>query len=452
MDEQSNTSLPTNEQTREDALQTQEKKPPRMRRVWYVVLSVVMAVMFFMGGILTLWLSLDPQMRSLVRLKNKIDKEYYYTVDDDDFYGAMFGAINTKILDTYSKYLTIDEYEQMQLEGQGERAGLGLVISTAEIDSAPLRIVCVCGNSPAEKAGVIAGEYIVGVGKSAESVVSVTDFTQFSSALGEIAENTDVYLSLRSGSSVRLVCLQKQKYVENYVFYRTKDTAYRFTGNNALQKEQYNAPLAGLPENAAYIRLTQFNGSAAEQFAQAMSLFKEQNKQTLVLDLRQNGGGYLHILTEIAAYFCKDGGDKPTVAIADYGVSKEYYQAPKNVYAKYFGTDSAIYVLADDGTASAAEALMGCMLDYGATSYGNICLTSKNGVAKTYGKGIMQTTYPLSGGKTDAVKLTTARIVWPKTQTCIHDIGITQNSGTKWVVANEQDEAELQDAISEIFH
>ena len=92
------------------------------------------------------------------------------------------------------------------------------------------------------------------------------------------------------------------------------------------------------------------------------------------------------------------------------------------------------------------------MLDYGVIGYGNICLISKNGVAKTYGKGIMQTTYPLSGGKTDAVKLTTARIVWPKTQTCIHDVGITKDNGTKWVVANEQDETELQDAISKIFH
>ncbi len=447
MDEKSNLSISTNEQ----ACQEQNQKPPKKRRALFAVLCIATAVVFFVGGALTVWFSLDSQMRSLVRLKRKIDKEYYYTVDDDAFYGAMFGAVNTQIFDNYSEYLTAEEYAQMQLEGQGNRAGLGLVLSTAETDEMPLRIVRVCGNSPAEKAGIVAGEYITGVGKSADTVVPVTNFSQFSALLGEIAENTDLYLTLKNGSSVRTVCLQKQEYVENYVFYRTKDVAYRFTGNTAQEKEQYNAPLDSLPENAAYIRLTQFNGGATEQFAAAMSLFKEQNKQTLVLDLRQNGGGYMHILMEIAAYFCKQGGDTPTVAIADYGESKEYYQASKNLYDTYFSVDSHIYVLADDGTASASEALMGCMLDYVAIDFANICLVEKNGVAKTYGKGIMQTTFPLTAGKTDAVKLTTARIVWPKTNTCIHDVGITKANGTKTVAANIIDAAELQAALTVIF-
>lgn len=450
MNEQSNASISTKEQLQDDC-QIHNEKPPKKHRVRYVALCIAMAVVFFMGGALATWFSLDPQMRSLVRLKNKIDKEYYYPVDDDAFYGAMFGAINNQVLDNYSQYLTAEEYEQMQLEGQGSRGGLGLSISTAETESMPLRIVRVTGNSPAEQAGIVAGEYVVGLGSSADNIVEMKSFQQFSDALKTIAENTDLYLSIRNGSSVRTVCLQKKLYVENYVYYRTQSSAYRFTGNNALEKTPYDGALPTLPENAAYIRLTQFNGNVVEQFEYAMPLFKQENKKTLVLDLRQNGGGYLHLLTEIAAYFCKDGGDRPTVAIADFGESKTYYQATKNLYDKYFSADSTIYVLADDGSASASEALMGCMLDYGAISYANVCLVEKDGVAKTYGKGIMQTTYPFGLGKTDAVKLTTARIVWPKTQTCIHDIGITKNNGTKTVAADDMDETQLQAALAVLF-
>jgi carboxyl-terminal processing protease len=78
------------------------------------------------------------------------------------------------------------------------------------------------------------------------------------------------------------------------------------------------------------------------------------------------------------------------VAIADYGKKQERFKADFNVYNEYFDADSRICVLADINTASASECLIGSMLDYGAISYGDICLSERGGVAKTYGKGIMQ--------------------------------------------------------------
>jgi carboxyl-terminal processing protease len=279
-------------------------------------------------------------------------------------------------LDEYSGYLTADEYEKNQIEGQGNQTGIGVVISKAETDGfPPLRIMRVCGNSPAEAAGLQAGEYIVGIGTTAENIAPTATFEAFSTALSAFADATDIYLRIQNGDTIRTVCVQKQVYVENYVFYRTNTSAYRFAGQNALERQEYAAPLVRLPGNAAYIRLTQFNGNALEQFEQAMSLFKQQNKQILVLDLRQNGGGYVRISTEIAGYFCKQSvSQKPVVAIADYGEEKTYFQASKNVYSSYFSADSKIYVLADDGTASASEMLLGCMLDYGAIAYNDICL------------------------------------------------------------------------------
>jgi hypothetical protein len=80
------------------------------------------------------------------------------------------------------------------------------------------------------------------------------------------------------------------------------------------------------------------------------------------------------------------------------------------------------------------------MLDYQTISYGDICLSERDGVAKTYGKGIMQTTYPLSIFSGDAVKLTTAQLFWPITQKSIHGVGVLPTDGTKTVRENYQED------------
>jgi carboxyl-terminal processing protease len=184
----------------------------------------------------------------------------------------------------------------------------------------------------------------------------------------------------------------------------------------------------------------------------ALALFKEEGKKNLVLDLRGNGGGNLDIMQEIASYFCKNAkSNTPLVAVADYGEKRERFDATGNVYKKYFAEDSRICVLADVGTASASEALMGAMLDYGTITYGDICLTETRGIARTYGKGIMQTTYIMDVFKQDALKLTTATIRWPISNICIHNRGILREDGTKSVVKSYEYETELTGAIKALF-
>ena len=139
------------------------------------------------------------------------------------------------------------------------------------------------------------------------------------------------------------------------------------------------------------------------------------------------------------------------VVVADYGEKKEKFYANSNQYEAYFSADSRIYVLADEGTASASECLIGAMVDYGAVSFSDICLIERNGVAKTYGKGIMQTTYPFGLWDTDAIKLTTARILWPTSDTCIHGTGVTPELGAISVPTNHQKDGEVTDAIKALF-
>lgn len=249
----------------------------------------------------------------------------------------------------------------------------------------------------------------------------------------------------------RIVAVQKRAYVESYVYYKTTDASYAFTGENAQSLIERGESLAALPVDTAYIRLTSFNGGAAEEFAAVMERFKTDGKKNLVLDLRGNGGGYLDILQKISSYFCKTATEKnPVVAVADFGEYRQTYKASDNLYSTYFGEDSRICVLADKNTASASECLLGVLLDYGAIDYGDICLIEREGEARTYGKGIMQTTYPFvfTG---DALKLTTAKIRWPKTDTCIHGRGVLPSDGAKTVAEDTVNDGELTAAITRLF-
>ncbi len=424
----------------------------KTRKIWRVVAVILGAVVFFAAGAATVWFTLDSELRTLIKVKKAINEQYYKEIDDDTFYGAIFKAINEDVLDPYSHYMTADEYTASSGELAGNRSGLGLVFLTKDAQGKDvMKITRVCGNSPAEEAGIEAGSYLIGFGKTQDGMTESQVFQDFSNFLSEFDAGEEFFLRIRTGESERIVRLAKEEYVENYVFYRTNTTAYGFVGKPAAHLIERGQPLTCLDNDTAYIRLLQFGGEAANAFEQVMLLFKEEGKTNLVLDLRGNGGGYLDIMQDIAGYFCKNTDEsKPVVAVADYGEKKEDFRAKRNVYDYYFSTESRICVLADNSSASASECLLGSMLDYGAISYGDICLSQRNGVAKTYGKGIMQTTYYLSV-KMDAIKLTTAEIRWPVSNTSIHGRGILPQDGTKTVEEGDSDEEELTQAIAALF-
>lgn len=423
--------------------------PNKKKRLWRVLACILGAAVFFAAGAATVWFTLDNELRTLVKVKSMIDDKYYKDITDEDFYGVLFKSINEDLLDPYSCYMTADEYTVSNGELAGNRSGLGLVFRTKDSNGKDImRITRVCGNSPAESAGIVAGSYLVGFGKTQDSLTESEKFDHFSAFLDNFDAGEEFCLKLRIGEETEFIKLSKAVYVENYVFYRTHNKAYGFEGENATDLVERGEPLTCLNADTAYIRLVQFGGEAADAFKQAMDLFKQEGKKHLVLDLRGNGGGYLNIMQELAGYFCKNTDErKPIVAVADYGEKRESFSAKRNVYKEYFSADSRICVLADEGSASASECLLGSMLDYGAISYADICLTERNGVAKTYGKGIMQSTYYLSV-KGDAIKLTTAEIRWPVTNTSIHGRGILPSDGTKTVKEGATDEEEIISAIS----
>ena len=432
--------------------EVQGGKPKKtIRAVW----AIVIAAVCFLGGALSCWLWIEPGFRTLIKTKKYIDHFYYEEVDDAQFFGVINGAINSEILDDYSYYMTTDELKRFNSEGEGNRSGIGLVFLTQNGDGeAQMRIMRVCGNSPAEAAGIQTGEYVVGFGADSSAITDSVVFQDLSNFLKDYEEAKTFYLKVKAvggeDAPTRIVPIAKAAYVENYVFYRTATKSYRFEGKDALTMTQKGEALPCLDGKTAYIRLTEFNGGAAKQFQQAMNQFRSDGMKNLVLDLRGNGGGFLNIMKDIAAYFCKDAGVlKPLVVVADYGEYEEKFRASGNYYWDYFGKDSRICVLADNETASASECLIGSMLDYGTISYGDICLTERAGEVKTFGKGIMQTTYPLilGGG---AVKLTTAVIRWPVSNRCIHGRGILPEDGALSIAEIGDFEAEIAASVAKL--
>ncbi len=446
------------EEKQEVAMEAEEKldekkakQKLKRKRFFRGVLCGFLVVALFTGGALTGLLSVDKEIRNLAKIKNQVQKSYYEEIDDSTFYNAVYDGVED-LLDEYSYYLSVDEYAAMMEESRGAMSGIGLVFQTLDEEGNPqLLIKRVCGNSPAEAAGILSGWRVTGFGPTNGEIKESVVFAELQSFLAEYNANETFSLQVLTTERETLeIPLQKKNYVENYVFYRTNTEAYCFKADGANELMKRGAPLTCLDNDTAYIRLVEFNGSASNAFKQAMDLLHAQGKKNLVLDLRGNGGGSMDILQEIAVYLCKDAkGEKPIVAVADYGEKREEFKASGNYYTQYFSENSRICVLADRDSASASECLLGAMLDYKTIGYADICLSGDTDTAKTFGKGIMQTTYVYPAG--DAIKLTTATIHWPVTNTCIHGRGILVSDGTKTVQKQDVDDVEIALAIEKLF-
>ena len=269
-------------------------------------LTVLLAVVCCLAGGFSVWFSLDKEVRTLMKIKAAIGANYYKDIDDESFYGAVFGGVNS-ILDDYSYYMTADEYKASVSDMAGNRSGLGLVFSTINAQGEPqMKITRVCGNSPAEAAGITAGSFLTGFGLSENALTESEEFDKFYAFLEDLEEGEAFFVRIITNGNSKIVSLAKAVYVENYVFYRTNTKAYGFTGKEATDLEERGLPLACLKDDTAYIRLVSFGGSASEEFDKAMTLFKQEGKKHLVLDLRENGGGYLDVMREISkCILCK---------------------------------------------------------------------------------------------------------------------------------------------------
>lgn len=405
--------------------------PAGKNKAFRIVCSVILALVFIAVGFTAGWLgyyySLDERMRNFIWAKNTADKNFYKEIDQDEFYDKIFSALD---LDPYSCYYSPEEFNIIRMEMEGQNEGVGVSLTEELVNGSVLpRLALILENSPAQLAGLKKGMYVFGYGD-----------TQAAEHSGNADEMID-YFSDKTGAwylrcgygadDAKVYAVQKGAYQAAFCRYRDSESSFAFRGTEELTLTETHDPLVGLDGKTAYIRLDEFSGNAAGELVACLDLMKNTRKrENLILDLRTNGGGSLTVLQDIAAHLMRNAeGSNPLVLTAEYRSGrKERYAATGNDFDSYFKSDARITVLADEGTASASECLIGALVDYGTVSYGDIYVRKDEttGVCRSYGKGIMQSHFPNASG--GGMKLTVAEIFWPNGRS-IHGVGVTEKDG-----------------------
>lgn len=433
----------------------------KLRIAVTVIIAVCIAVLSFAAGFFTGKCSSGIAVSSYEWAMKTIKDNYYFGDPDATYTETSLSAIADKYLDIYSEYYTKEEYAEVMKSNEGSKSGIG--ISYSFVDGKGVLINKVVGNSPAYSAKLRAGKVIKSGSVAGGDEVAFTSSESFAGFVDGISAGVKMNFNASDGKTYSVA---KAEYTASYTCLSTAATGWAFhdsaDGGLALYEETSLA-LNYLPESCAYIRLDQFFGTAAKEFSVLVEKFNALHCSSLILDLRSNGGGYVSVMQEISGAFSDGKRELAMLARDKKGKEEKFYCDKVADGNKRISKDVKVFVLANAGTASASEALIGAMVCYGAVEYKNIFLSQysdeyinwlyPNGAgvknARTYGKGIMQT--PFTNYKTgEVLKLTTAKIFWPDKNTSIHDVGLTVADGCTPVRAEwectEADE-ELQTAV-----
>ena len=337
--------------------------------------------------------------------------------------------------DKYSEYYTLEEYQSVSDTAAGNNFGAGLVF----YNDRP-QIYKVVGNSPADRAGMEVGDVINFVEVGGVKIIAQSG-SRLADELNAIDGSKQVTFNVTRAGEQKIFSLVRADYTVSYVTYYDNQTKLSFRADKKSDPlsavTDDNKKMSALDDKTAYIKLDLFEGDCVKQMKQALDFMKSRGREKLILDLRDNGGGSLDYLIEIGAMLIYNQGKNNTViAYAHRRNGNETFTTGQN---KFYDNLKEISIIANDGTASASECLIGAMLHYQDGFNKDRLIIEKNnkGNAVTYGKGIMQTTYWLAKG--GALKITTGKMFWPDDKTSIHGVGIT---------TTEQNSVESANALS----
>jgi len=350
---------------------------------------------------------------ALQELAEIIQSEYYF-YDDDELDGetlvdsAMRGMIDA-LDDPYAQYYTEEEYNDLLETNSGDYVGVGISVQLPDENGSS--VVNVYSGGPADLAGIQPGDVIINVNGTDVANLSMEELLAcFSSEDGVADEITYV----RDGVETTVSVLRAEVHVN-----RVTSTVY----NNTI----------------GYIYITEFNGSVADDFWSAATELQEQGIQNLIIDLRNNPGGSLSAVLDVADHLIPEG--ETIVTIKSKSGSEDVYTSEGDEQL-----DMNIVVLVNGDSASASELLTGALKDYGlATIVGT----------QTYGKGIVQSYFRISenGGW---AKMTTDAYYTPN-DVCIQGVGITPDivvelpeelQGTTIELLDPAEDTQLQAAIA----
>lgn len=302
-----------------------------------------------------------------------IDKKYVdggmasTTLAQDRVYGSIKGLVDS-LGDPYSEFFTPVESEAFETELAGSLEGVGMTVGFKE---GALTVIAPLKGSPAERAGVMPGDFI--------AKIDGTD---------SLSMNVDAAIKLirgPKGTTVKLTLLRKDakepievSIVRDVIQIPTVET----------QKK----------DGVFIVKIYEFNATASNLFRSAMKEFFYSGSNKLIIDVRNNPGGYLNSAVDVASWFLPSG---KIVVTEDYGDRRSPVEHRSKGYNVFSGK-TKIVVLTNGGSASASEILAGALSDYGvATIVGE----------KTFGKGSVQEVVPIGDGT--SLKITIAKWLTP---------------------------------------
>lgn len=351
----------------------------------YVFFSIVGAL--FITGLLFILITNIAGLGTLMSVLGLVKTQSLYDINISQVIKGATSGIVDSLNDPYSVYLDKETWQDLKLRLEAQFGGIGVYV--LQDNGGRLKIVSPIPGTPAYKAGLKHGDIIIRI--NGESALSMS-------------QDDAVHLMRGDPGTQLMLGIYREDDGKEYDFKIIREI---INVPSVEDKIIEDTPPIG------YIRLNQFHSRSAQEMADSLNkLINEEKIRGLVLDLRNNGGGDFDASLSIASIFL-DGDE--IVSIADARGNKSVHRASEGKI------DIPMIVLVNQDSASASEILAGALQD------------NKRALLvgeKTYGKGLVQTVYPLRNG--GALKLTTQKYFTPN-GTDINEIGINPD----YVVKND---------------
>lgn len=320
-------------------------------------------------------------LKSINLYREAIQSDYLFPYKKEDLETGIYKGLFWGLKDPYSEYYTAEEYKRLMEDTTGKFAGVGLVITAGEDNL--ITVVSPIANTPAAKAGLKAGDKIVEVDGQAY-------------AGKELQEATE-HMRGKPKTSVELT-------VQRVINGKTQTSHVKLV-REMIEVDTVIGKL--MPDNIGYLQISSFEQVTAKDFKKEWEALEKQGAKKFIIDLRNNPGGLLTSCEEIADALL---GKATIVTTVDNKGKKDASTSDEAQYKE------PLVVLANGGSASASEILLGALRDN---------KRAKSVGEKTFGKGIVQQIYPLGeNGKDGGFKLTMAEYLTPNGEK-IHGKGIT---------------------------
>ncbi len=310
----------------------------------------------------------------------KIEKEYVDEVNQSEM---MDSAINGVLqsLDPYSAYMSPELFKEMQTDTRGEFGGLGIEIG---MEAGVVKVIAPIDDTPAAKAGIKAGDYIIKVGKNQVQGKSLMEAVKL--MRGPVGTSIDLTI--------------RRKNVK-------KSLEFKIT-REIIEVKSVSSEIIGIKKNLGYIRLKSFNENSDKQFLNIVKKYEKNSKlDGYILDLRNNPGGLLTQAINITDFFLDDGEIVSTKGRKISETRKFFARRGDEIKGK------PIIVLINSGSASASEIFAGALKDHK-----RAIILGEN----SFGKGSVQSIIPLRNG--GGMRLTISKYYLPSGDS-ISEVGVT---------------------------